>query len=162
MSDTTQLVIEAPRSTIERLAGEALLLRRTAAALAFVTPDGSPVNRTQAKYAAEAVAYRLVAEQFAWPVTTEAFTEGLQRIGVARADALEIAAQLQAERSLCIENEMPSATNAADFLLSRLGAAPYLNVKGIRPVDAPTAPEPVAVSGPPERDLSPVTTDLEV
>jgi hypothetical protein len=157
MPDTPRLIIKASTGTFDRLAAETVLLRRTAAALAFETPDGSPISKTMAKFAGEAIAYRVVAEALAWPVTPADLVENLQRVGVKRDSAELIAGQFHGEHSLCHEPEMPSDAAAADWLLARVGANPYLDVKGIRLADTPSAPEPAAAAGPPEREPNIVT-----
>jgi hypothetical protein len=154
-----QLIVNAPLATIARLAGEEYLRKASAEAFTFVCPDGDP-GKTLLKYAAAGLAGHLTAESFPWPLTGDEYRAGLERLGVKRDLAQLVQDQLAAAGSLRPAAERPGPGVAADFLLSRLGANPYAQLKGIRPVDAPAADEPAPAVGPPERDPNPVVADL--
>jgi hypothetical protein len=149
----TRIVVTGNRASIERLISEAVLLRRSSAALKIVCTDGS-INGTQAKYASEALSARIVAEKLAWPVSREDFSTALQRVGITHARADEYAGLLAAESSIRAKVEMPSDETAARAISALVNANPYLQLN-ITLVDAPpleASPDPIVI----EQTESPV------
>jgi hypothetical protein len=142
------------RRSAERLISEHFTVLKTAAAIAVECSDDK-LTGTQRKYVGLGIASRIVAAQLAWPVSVEQLAEGLQRNGIARERAHELAELLAAENTIRPEREQLSDRTAAGEISALLNGGPYVRVN-VEPTASP-APQPITPAVGPEPHENPVT-----